>query len=76
MISYYFTSDLYHFYLFLICIDFTAQYKINGVMSLPDVMSFDKVILKTPIYHINNTLRMLKIIYFPENLKYPPLLYN
>ena len=25
---YHFTSDWYHFYLFLICIDFTAKYKI------------------------------------------------
>ena len=26
---YHFTSDWYHLYLFLICIDFTAKYKIN-----------------------------------------------
>ena len=28
MISYHFTSDRCHFYLFLICMDFTAKYKI------------------------------------------------
>ena len=28
-----FTSDWYHFYLFLMCIDFTAKYKINNIIN-------------------------------------------
>ena len=32
-----------YFRMFLICIDFTAKYKINGVISFPDAMTYDKL---------------------------------
>ena len=58
LISYHFTSDWYHFYLLLICIDFTAKYKIKPVYYRLH-LNFIKTSLKTIFLQNNHIFAFL-----------------
>ena len=55
--------ERYHFYLFLIGIGFTVNYKINATISPPDVASCDKLCYIVVGYW-NIVLIIIRIIFF------------